>query len=66
MKKLFISLLLLFAIGSYVQAQWILTNAPRNVPIYSFAYNGSNVFAGGDLTGLVATEAPFFFPLIMV
>jgi len=60
MKKSFISLLLLFAISSNVKAQWVLTNAPKNVPIYSFAYNGSNVFAGGDLTGLVATGGTVF------
>ena len=60
MKKILSSLLLVLLYSGMLFSQWVLTHAPNNVPIYTFAYNGSNVFAGGDLTGLVATGGTVF------
>ena len=47
MKKLYLLLFILF-LTAKIYPQWVLTNAPKGIPIYSFASSGSNVFAGGD------------------
>jgi hypothetical protein len=60
MRNLLSTLFFVVLFMPFISAQWVLTHAPNNVPIYTFAYNGSNVFAGGDLTGLVATGGTVF------
>lgn len=60
MKNLIQTMLFFLLLSQICFAQWVLTNAPKNVPIYTFAYDGSNVFAGGDTSYRVATGGTVF------
>ncbi|MGB5847988.1 MAG: T9SS type A sorting domain-containing protein [Ignavibacteriaceae bacterium] len=60
MNKLFVCMLVFFTIYSNLKAQWILTNGPQDVPIYSFAADGINVYAAADTSGPSATGGCVF------
>ena len=60
MKKYLYLLLFIIFLTAEIYPQWILTNAPKNVRIYTFTYSGSNIFAGGDITNIVATGGTVF------
>ena len=59
MKKINYLVFILF-LTLEIYPQWVLTNAPKGIPIYSFAASGSNVFAGGDTSALVAAGGSVF------
>ena len=52
MKNLYCLFFILF-LTAEIYPQWVLTNAPKGIPIYSFASSGQNVFAGGDNNAFV-------------
>jgi hypothetical protein len=59
--RTFLKILFSFLLVTQISlAQWVLTNGPKDLPIYSFAADGINVYAAADTDGTVATGGCVF------